>query len=378
MDSTVIWDEQANELVLPSGARCQHVHMANCEFRADRQIVENILLSDLRESLIIARRTKMLSLDAVNLTVWSNNEDAAILSDVERNQSRLMLDYRDSTIDYFNLEDNGNLSLEVYAYYPLARTYGEVESIVGGLLRARGVRLLEASFTENPHEGDTLCIRLTVPSQWRVRQALDLGGIVRRALRFSQMDPRSPTGAYLLLMSSLPEGLLGQPESIWLEAKQRGYAFQNEMQKHEYALDIAALANTRLGGLLVIGMRTERDEAGRDVIVEVAGCEAGALTVDTYNQVAKSRVVPDIEGLEMHLTEWNSRYILAIRIPPQPDYLKPFIVRGGTVTGERVAGSSFTIPRRVGDGRWNMSAEAVHSLLVAARAALQAAHSDAE
>jgi len=135
-------------------------------------------------------------------------------------------------------------------------------------------------------------------------------------------------------------------------------------------LDIAALANSPTGGVIAIGFTTVRDSAGRDVIRSVPGCGAGSINVEQYVEVVRSKIVPSIEGLDMRLVEWNGRHLLAIHIPSQPHYVQPFIVRGGVVKSDKVSGAAFTIPRRIGSSRWNLSAEAVHSLLVAARLAL--------
>lgn len=135
-------------------------------------------------------------------------------------------------------------------------------------------------------------------------------------------------------------------------------------------MDMAALANTEKGALLIIGMKTSKNKAGQDVITSAAGCSVGSLSIESYNQIARQRVVPPVTGMELHLLEHLGRHLMAILIPPQPEYLKPFLVKGGVTLEGRTNGASFTIPTRIGDARWNMSAEAVHSLLVAARVAL--------
>lgn len=136
-------------------------------------------------------------------------------------------------------------------------------------------------------------------------------------------------------------------------------------------MDLAALANTEQGGLLIIGMRTVRNEAKQDIIAGIPACIRGSLIPDQYAQIAKQRIVPSIEGIVFHLADYHAKHLLAIHVPPQPDYLRPFIVRGGVTAGGNTSGASFTIPHRIGDTRWNMTPEAIHSLLVAARIALR-------
>src|SRR5262249_47273790 len=107
-----------------------------------------------------------------------------------------------------------------------------------------------------------------------------------------------------------------------------------------------------------------------DVIRGVPGCSPGTINVEQYAETVRSRIVPNIDGLDMRIVDWGGRHLLAMYIPPQPHYVQPFIVKGGVVKADKVSGAAFTIPRRIGSSRWNLSAEAVHSLLVAARLAL--------
>jgi hypothetical protein len=48
------------------------------------------------------------------------------------------------------------------------------------------------------------------------------------------------------------------PEGTWLEGKSKPYLLSEEPQKWELAKDVASFANAEAGGLIVIGVRTER------------------------------------------------------------------------------------------------------------------------
>ncbi|MEU7995842.1 hypothetical protein AB0B83_10950 [Micromonospora sp. NPDC049060] len=271
---------------------------------------------------------------------------------------------------YFRFDAEGRLVGEVGILDPWMQVEAEAETAIGPLIRSYGVKILRTDYSEYQSSGNYMEFRFQYPNSWTIEKALALAELIGLIVGPDQIDPSSPAGAFSLLASGHHEGLIGQAESSFLEAKEKGYGFQNENQKHEYAMDLAALANTERGALLILGIKTAKNAAGQDVITGAPGCSVGSLSVETYTQVARQRIVPPITGVEFHLLEFSGRHFMAILIPSQPEYLKPFLVKGGITLEGRTNGASFTIPTRIGDSRWNMSAEAVHSLLVAARAAL--------
>jgi hypothetical protein len=197
-------------------------------------------------------------------------------------------------------------------------------------------------------------------------------------LRFREWDPSAMDGAHALLLMGRPEVLLGQPESAWLDAKRKGYGLQHsEVEKYEYARDLASFANSETGGLLVIGLSTTKDDSGMDIISEVTPCKPGSMNTQTYAHVAHAKVVPPIEGLEISPIRLDEGELLVIRVPPQAEYLKPFLV-AGAIINDKVSGSFISIPQRRGTDKWNMSPAAIHSLLVAARVALRNAPVETE
>jgi hypothetical protein len=284
-----------------------------------------------------------------------------------------------SKVSYvFYVAHEKTLAMQVYVQYPITKEEGEALALTMPYLAARGCTLLqfEAFLQENADGGITLDI--SVPDNLRIGDCVSLGQTLTKLLRFREWDPRSIDGAHALLLTGRPDVLLGQPESTWLEAKRKGYGLQHsEVEKYEYARDLASFANSENGGLLVIGLATDTDNAGIDVIRKVTPCKPGALNTQSYAHVAHSKIVPPIEGLEISRITVDDGEMLVIRVPPQAEYLKPFLVAGAVING-KVTGAFVSLPQRRGTDKWNMSPEAIHSLLVAARVALRRAPIDAE
>jgi hypothetical protein len=63
----------------------------------------------------------------------------------------------------------------------------------------------------------------------------------------------------------------------------------------------------------------------------------------------------------------DDRGVMFLLIPPQPEVLQPFLVKG-TVQEGRVLGNHFSLVRRRDDETASVSAEVVHGWMVAGRA----------
>jgi hypothetical protein len=273
---------------------------------------------------------------------------------------------------FLRLQDRRSIVTEISMDSPLTTDEEEIRATLSPLLTEYDWRLLEIAAYRN---SDAVVIGFDVPPMTSIGQVMVVGNVIQRIMTKEVMQPTSPFGVHSLILTGTVKGLLGQPESQWLEAKQKGYGLDNDRQKHELAMDVAALANTDRGGVIVIGFATKRDDASRDVITSAGGCSLGSLDSGRYAEILQTRVVPPLEGIDIQVVEAERRHFMSIFISPQPDYMKPILVKGGVMEGDRWTGGAFSIPNRVGSSKWALSAEAVHSLLVAARVAL-AAHSD--
>jgi hypothetical protein len=312
-----------------------------------------------------------------SLWVYTERPNPHILSDIERTHEYLDRSHM-STVSFVFYVVEETLAMSVYVQYPITIDRSESIDIVGPYLSARGCNLygFEAFPQQNADGGINLDI--SVPNHLRIGDCVALGQTVAQMLRFREWDPSAMDGAHALLLMGRPEVLLGQPESAWLDAKRKGYGLQHsEVEKYEYARDLASFANSETGGLLVIGLSTTKDDSGMDIISEVTPCKPGSMNTQTYAHVAHAKVVPPIEGLEISPIRLDEGELLVIRVPPQAEYLKPFLV-AGAIINDKVSGSFISIPQRRGTDKWNMSPAAIHSLLVAARVALRNAPVETE
>jgi hypothetical protein len=173
-----------------------------------------------------------------------------------------------------------------------------------------------------------------------------------------------------LLRSGQGAALVGLAESQILECK-RAVNVRSQHDELEFAKDIAALANSETGGLLIIGMATKHEQ-GRDRIVAVRP-PPEAIRSRQLRGMVDRRVYPPIDGLIVESVSSGSTQdspLLFCLVPPQPEELKPFLVHGA-IAGRRVEGAFISIPRRRGEDTIQTNPASIHSFLVAGRALLR-------
>lgn len=169
--------------------------------------------------------------------------------------------------EFFLLTRNRELAFCLSVRNACVRTREEVEERSALYLRRLSVRINDVKYCKNAGDAPPeLEIEILPPLDWTVSQCADVSEGLRVLLRRREATPKTAIGAYTLLLAGKPEMLLGQLESDWLEAKRKNYGISAQSQKYEFACDIASLANSPSGGILVIGIGTERDHAGRDVL----------------------------------------------------------------------------------------------------------------
>lgn len=94
------------------------------------------------------------------------------------------------------------------------------------------------------------------------------------------------------------------------------------------ALDISAIANLREGGILTIGVSTERDEYDIDRVDATVGASRLRLSVPRIEQILDNLIFPTMDGIVVSVFPNQSREILAILVPPQDREKYPFLVKG--------------------------------------------------
>lgn len=182
----------------------------------------------------------------------------------------------------------------------------------------------------------------------------------------------TPYLALRMIQLGQATALLGHEESEWLECKSSAYEFKKiheSLWKHELAEDVAQFANSESGGLLLIGFHTKR-KAGIDTIEKITPIPASETRLQAYRDILRQRIHPPVSRLLIESFPWNSGQIVSIYVPPQKYENQPYLVSGSVIQG-RYMRSGVTIVRRQGDASIPITAEEIHSTLVAGRAFLR-------
>jgi hypothetical protein len=164
------------------------------------------------------------------------------------------------------------------------------------------------------------------------------------------------------LAAGRPELLAGTRECAWLDAKGQLYRLDQPRSAAELAKDVAALANTG-GGVIVIGLRTRR-EGSSEVIDEVRPVPATLIDRDRYRKLVRERVFLFVRDFATWwLPAGDERGLLVIDVPAQASKDKPFVVSGSDDTQAAVDASSVAVPLRDDDGTHWLSGQELHRLL---------------
>lgn len=292
-----------------------------------------------------------------------------VLNESELRKRYLSLEFVNSECYIFQLNSDNTISLQTDIPNPILESESSIKRTIEPILSSQGMLLRSADYCSDsptPYCG----LHVSFPGHWNVARAIDTVRVISRMLRHREWQPNSALGMKAVISAGRADLLIGLPETEWLDVKRIGYELQyKDKDAYELACDIASFANSPTGGLIVIGLESTKTR-GKDVISTVTPCGPQTLSVQRYFSIAKEKVIPPVEGLEIDTHEYDPGELMTIFIPPQPEEIRPFLVRGALVGG-KVKGSFFSMPQRRGDSKWDSSPEAVHSLLVAARAILR-------
>ena len=200
--------------------------------------------------------------------------------------------------------------------------------------------------------------------------ALEIGADVERLLDAAfATGPLSPATVGELLRTGHHGVLVGQPETDWLDVKDRPYQL-DEHGRFKLACDIAAFANAA-GGLIAIGLRTAK-ERGQDIISKARPIPLDGVNLAKHHAVVRDWIYPRPTGVRFDLavTQRDPDHgLLVIETPKQPEALKPFFVRRAQVAG-RLRTEHLALPVRHGADTSHWDLAELHSLIIAGRAAL--------
>jgi hypothetical protein len=216
----------------------------------------------------------------------------------------------------------------------------------------------------------------TVSVAWSPR-----GARVRDALSFAD-DVEALLGAGLggeitlpialdLVRASRSELLIGMRESDWLEVKRAPYRLDEDTEKIELAKDVAAMANSG-GGMILLGVKAKKLPEHEE-IQAINRCRLADVSPRRYRDLIHRRVYPEVRGFDVELIPDGSAGtgVVLLSIPAQDEGQKPFVVHGALVGG-KVRGAFVGIPRRVGDGTVFVDPQTLHARLRAGERALSA------
>ncbi|MEX2210602.1 MAG: hypothetical protein WD689_02400 [Gaiellaceae bacterium] len=244
-----------------------------------------------------------------------------------------------------------------------------LEDLISRYLAARRSTL---EFFEAYTYSENTMVSLTYASPYYNRSVRDLAFVAfdaKALLSAAVTGSITPSTGLALLLGGHVKALVGLYESAWLEAKRAPYNLADEAHRLELALDVAALANSESGGLLVIGLATKKDRDG-DRIAKVTPTRLDLINPSRYRQHLDRLIYPAISGLELHTIrhEADGLGLLAIEVPVQPEEIRPFLVSGALIH-DKLRGGYFSIPTRRSDARLPASPAEVHGLLSAGRLA---------
>jgi hypothetical protein len=214
---------------------------------------------------------------------------------------------------------------------------------------------------EPEENGFVIC--MWTPDDRHVWEITAFIGLVQQLLPGPPTTFSAPAVAYWSIVTGNANLLIGQAESVWLDAKNQ-HDFRDLQKKYDLAVDVASFANSADGGLIVVGLATTRDPMKRDIVTSVCGCDANEIDINSCRDSIHQRVFPRICDLAITPAECHGKQLLAIFIPVQSDQSKPFIVSHiVSKSNHKNAHGAMTIPYRTGDQNSIMSTIEVHSLL---------------
>jgi hypothetical protein len=150
------------------------------------------------------------------------------------------------------------------------------------------------------------------------------------------------------LYAQRPEELLGLTECGWLDVKGGIYLLDVPVGAEELAKDVAAFANAKTGGLLLIGFVT-REEHDTEVIDRVPSVPRDPVDLDRHRKLIRERVIAAPRDMRVEWVECEAdKGILVIDVPSQPPARLPHVVPGQSRT-LGPSRDSVAVPIREGD-----------------------------
>lgn len=245
----------------------------------------------------------------------------------------------------------------------------ELLDLIAGWCSGRGLDLVGFRKSSQDEEAacDSLTPRLSETPMSEAVIALGLTGktvawahgISQQLIAISGVAPDGILGLrqiHQLLISGSVSSLIGLPRSQILDVRPPPSRDDNDVLL-EIGKDVASIANSSTGGILVFGMSTTKGPFG-DLIAKIDPLLADdcvRIILKAINQF----VVPPINLLEVAAAPvGDGGEVVYVYIPPQPMELVPFVV-AGRITAGLARGQFVSIPPGRGAGIDQMSTAAI-------------------
>src|SRR2546426_10290931 len=155
-----------------------------------------------------------------------------------------------------------------------------------------------------------------------------------------------------ILDSRTFDELVGLKEASWFDAKSKpAYDFSTAAGRVELAKDVSGFANAQ-GGYLIMGLHTKvLVEESTEVVSNLGLLSKADFDVSKFQGLIREHVYPEIAGLEVTWIESSGesgKGVGVIRIPPQEDSRKFFLMVRVIEDGQQLKQIVFGIAQRVG------------------------------
>jgi hypothetical protein len=161
--------------------------------------------------------------------------------------------------------------------------------------------------------------------------------------------------------------LIGEVETLEVDFKRSPYRVAEDAEAFELAKDIAALANSGLGGIIVVGFQTDRPEdSGLDTVATVHPFSRDMFSRDQWLGRAEQLIYPAIVGLDAEFKPSANdaeRGVAIISVPAQTDASRYFLVAKEFISDDGAPGWMIGVNVRSADRTRSLGIAEIHSLL---------------
>lgn len=156
---------------------------------------------------------------------------------------------------------------------------------------------------------------------------------------------------------------LHQYENLWLDVKSADYNLRGARGQIEFGQDVARFANSE-GGIIILGVGEKKD--GEHAVIRKIHPIPNVISEDSRRGILDRVVYPRIENLRVTNFPYGDGHIVVVSVPPQPEHLKPFLVKGAIV-GDKVEGAFVSIVRRRGEDSVIIDITEIHAMITKGR-----------